>query len=276
MALYSERKRLKALAVAEASGQSFWTEEIPVAARTKFAYLVDACSGLVNDYNFDLHDVITRRVCVELGVKMRTVDFNSLSQMEEADRLLTFVEAAYLAIKDSRRSDIAPEFAEEVNRIFNAHRVAYKLVAESSRVIELDSLELHNAVVGPVIKLLYGEPKLDRAQAAYMAALNQISHHEAANAITDAGTALQETFKALGVKGTQLGDQVRSVRTSGQLPGRDAPMLDAVIKAMEWVASERNQNGDAHSVTEATLDDAWLIVHVVGALIVRLAGTPRS
>ncbi|MFF2348089.1 hypothetical protein [Pseudarthrobacter sp. NPDC058119] len=276
MALFSERKRLKALAVAEASGQSFWTEDIAVEARTKIAHLFSACSGLADDYNFDLHHIVTRRVSVDLGINLRTLDFNSLSQTEEVDLFLTFVEAAHLTLEDSRRSDLAPQFAEAVNRIFNSHRVAYKLIPEGSQIIELDSLELHNAVVDPVIKLLYGEPKLDRAQAAYMAALKQISHHEAANAITDAGTALQETFKALGVPGKVLGDQIKAVRASGLLAGRDAPMLESVVKALEWVASERNQNGDGHNVTDATLDDAWLIVHVVGALIVRLAGTPRS
>jgi hypothetical protein len=276
MALFSERKRLKAIKVAEASGQSFWTEEIPVEARTKVAYAVDACSGHVDTYGFDLHFVVTRRVCVDLGINMQTIDFASLCRIEDADRFLTFVEATHLALEDSSRPDLAPAFAEEVNKIFNSHRVAYKLVDEGSQIIELGSLELHNAVVEPVIKLLYGEPKLDRAQEAYMAALKQISHDDAANAITDAGTALQETFKALGVQGKVLGEQIKAVRASGLLAGRDAPILESVVKAMEWVASERNQNGDGHNVTDATLDDAWLIVHVVGALIVRLAGTPRS
>ncbi|MFD5276832.1 hypothetical protein ACFWIX_04645 [Pseudarthrobacter sp. NPDC058362] len=87
---------------------------------------------------------------------------------------------------------------------------------------------------------------------------------------------MQETFKALGIPGKVLGDQIKAVRSSGQLAGRDAPMLESVVKAMEGVASERNQNGDGHNVTDASLDDAWLIVHVVGVLIVRLAGTPRS
>ncbi|MFJ4229901.1 hypothetical protein ACIPYV_20230 [Paenarthrobacter nicotinovorans] len=276
MPLFLERKRLKALEVAEAAGQSFWTEDIPVEARTKVAYAIDACSGLVYDFNYDLHAVITRRVCVDLGINMQTVDFDALSKMKDAGRFLSFVEATHLALEDSRRPDLAPAFAQEVNKVFNAHRVAYKLVDEGSQIIELDSLELHNAVVEPVIKLLYGEARLDRAQEAYMAALKQISHHDAANAITDAGTALQETFNALGVPGKVLGEQIKAVRSTGQLAGRDAPMLESVVKAMEWVASERNQNGDGHKVTNATLDDAWLIVHVVGALIVRLAGTPRT
>ncbi|MCO4239574.1 hypothetical protein NG702_19555 [Pseudarthrobacter sp. MDT3-28] len=276
MALFSERKRLKALQLAEASGQSFWTEEIPVEARTKIAYFYDACRELVDSYGFDFQFVVTRHVCIGLGINMRTVDFNALSQMEEAERFLTLVEAIHLTLEGSRQPHLAPQFAEIVNGVFNSYRVAYKLIPEGSQVVELESLELHNSVVDPVIRLLYGQPKLESAQLAYMAALKQISHHDAANAITDAATALQETFKALGVPGKALGDQIKSVRMSGQLPRRDAPMLEALIKALEWVASERNQNGDAHTVTDATLDDAWLIVHIVGALIVRLAGSPRS
>jgi hypothetical protein len=42
-----------------------------------------------------------------------------------------------------------------------------------------------------------------------------------------------------------------------------------------WAAKERNE-GEAHPYTDAELDDAWLMVHVVGGPIVRLAGSPRG
>jgi hypothetical protein len=48
-------------------------------------------------------------------------------------------------------------------------------------------------------------------------------------------------------------------------------MLDAIEKAMHWVAADRSEMGDAHHATQATREDAWLIVHVVGAVMVRLA-----
>jgi hypothetical protein len=54
-------------------------------------------------------------------------------------------------------------------------------------------------------------------------------------------------------------------------------MLAAVEKAMHWVAADRSETGESHHASEASRDDAWLIVHVVGAFIVRLvAGGERS
>lgn len=49
-------------------------------------------------------------------------------------------------------------------------------------------------------------------------------------------------------------------------------------KLADWVSADRTTTGDAHRHSEATESDAWLTVHVVGALIVRLAdsGRPRS
>src|SRR5437867_3146024 len=38
----------------------------------------------------------------------------------------------------------------------------------------------------------------------------------------------------------------------------------------EWVSADRSARGDAHAVTDADADDAWLAVHVVGALLLRL------
>jgi hypothetical protein len=40
---------------------------------------------------------------------------------------------------------------------------------------------------------------------------------------------------------------------------------------MHWVAADRSQSGESHHASDATRDDAWLIVHIVGAFIVRLA-----
>jgi hypothetical protein len=41
-------------------------------------------------------------------------------------------------------------------------------------------------------------------------------------------------------------------------------MTDAIENVMKWAAADRNVTADT--------EDAWLIIHVVGALIVRLLG----
>jgi len=108
-----------------------------------------------------------------------------------------------------------------------------------------------------------------------------LSKGDAADAVTDAGTALQEMLKSLGCRGNQLGDLIRSAKSKGLLGAHDTPLFETFEKAMHWVAADRSEKGESHHLSDATLDDAWLIVHVVGAFIVRLAsdegrGSPSS
>jgi len=144
-------------------------------------------------------------------------------------------------------------------------------------MIPLSSRELHEHVVAPALQLLAGRPDLDKVESAYRAALEEITKGKAADAITDAGTALQEMLGALGCDGNALGPRIASARAKGILAPHDSPMLTAIEKVLHWVSADRSEKGDAHAVTSATLDDAWLIVHVVGAVILRLSkSSPRN
>jgi hypothetical protein len=50
-----------------------------------------------------------------------------------------------------------------------------------------------------------------------------------------------------------------------------------VEKILHWVSADRSEKGDAHEVSTATVDDAWFIVHIVGAVILRLSkASPRA
>jgi hypothetical protein len=40
---------------------------------------------------------------------------------------------------------------------------------------------------------------------------------------------------------------------------------------LNWASADRSQTGDSHKQSDATIADAWLAVHVIGALILRLA-----
>jgi diacylglycerol kinase len=53
-------------------------------------------------------------------------------------------------------------------------------------------------------------------------------------------------------------------------------MTSAIESVMHWVSADRSTSGDAHQVGSAAIEDAWLTVHIVGALILRLAGSPRG
>jgi hypothetical protein len=86
----------------------------------------------------------------------------------------------------------------------------------------------------------------------------------------DAGRALGETLEALGCEGRNLGALIASARKRGLLGEHDHRRTGAIEQALDWVAAEHN-DGEAHHVTDAHRSDAWLMVHVVGALIIRLA-----
>jgi hypothetical protein len=66
-----------------------------------------------------------------------------------------------------------------------------------------------------------------------------------------------------------------SAKSKGMLASHDGPMLEAIDQVMSWVSADRSTTGDAHVVTDPSIDGAWPIVHIVGALILRLVGAQR-
>jgi hypothetical protein len=160
-------------------------------------------------------------------------------------------------------------FDGTVNVTLREHRVSYELI--NTDMVEFSSRELHVEVVVPTLHLLAGRPDWDKVEAAYRDALEEISRGKPADAITDAGTALQEALMALGCDGNALGPLTTSARKMGILAPHDSPMLNAMDKILHWVSADRSQTGDAHMTTAATVDDAWFIVHVVGSILLRLS-----
>ena len=157
-----------------------------------------------------------------------------------------------------------------VNRVFREDRVAFEMV--EGTIIPLASEELHTEVVAPVLRLLSGRSGWDGAEGSYQKALEEISSGHPDDAITDAGTALQEALSVLGCKGDSLGPLIKDAKSKGLLAPHDAELDSAIVGVMDWVSADRSQSGEAHHQSAATTDDAWLIVHIVGALILRLVG----
>ena len=161
------------------------------------------------------------------------------------------------------------QFADHVNLLLREYRVSYELIAVE--MIPFASRELHVEVVAPTLTLLAGDDRWRGAESAYRKALEEIARGDAADAVTDAGTALQEALTALGASGNALGPLIKSARMRRLLAPHDGPLLDAIERTMNWVAADRSTTGDAHSSRPASIDDAWLIVHIVGALMLRLS-----
>ncbi len=158
-----------------------------------------------------------------------------------------------------------PQFIQTVRTILHEHRVSFDLI--DGNFVPRESLEMHESVVIPVLTLLGGRRGFDGAETAYQKALSELHTGSPDDAITDAGTALQETLVALGCSGNSLGPLAKSAINKGVITGYDGKIVD-------WVSADRSSKGDAHNAKPASREDAWLAVHVVGALILRIADGP--
>lgn len=181
--------------------------------------------------------------------------------------------ATWITIREFGTENTANVFAREVNVVLAEHRIAFKFV--DGELIPFSSDELLQEVVEPALRLLVGE-RFSGAHSAYLDALKEIGAGSPADAITDAGTALQECLVALGLKGNALGPLIKDAKKSGQLGSHDQTLTDGVEKFMHWAAADRSTTGDAHRISGAVTADAWLMVHVVGALMVRLVDPGRA
>lgn len=278
--LHSRRRRLADLASREAAGESFWTEEFDQRARVRIVHAFRDAVGDWGDYYTYARDAILRdEGLFYLVNRSMTADQDLLNYATSAgdDMMPTVIEAMSAACSgpinvQTGRWDRTASFDETIRIILREHRLSYDLI--EGQMIPFSTRELHESVVSPSLRLLAGRPDLKKVESAYRDALEEITKDNSANAITDAGTALQEMFSSLGCTGNALGPQIASARSKGLLAPHDSPMLTAMEKVLHWVSADRSEKGDAHAVTAPTLDDAWFIVHVVGAAILRLSKSP--
>jgi hypothetical protein len=289
--LYAERLRLKAQAAALAAGQTQWTDQLDRNVRVKLSV---AWGGITRHRAFQssfdlLEELVARRTLrsITYTIKSSAMEPGSKATNEQ---LLSLVEAQHEALTLVAEQTTnpytpfhdeiiaAPEtFRREVNRIFEAHIVALSL-HQNSRLVPIDSHEMHDAVVAPTLYLLHSQPRFADAETAYQNALKELRNRDPADAITDAATALQDVLLALGCTGNALGPLLKSARSKGLLKGSDTPLTEAIGRTVDWVSATRGE-GEAHTGDpDINMSDAWMMVHVVGALAIRLseADQPRE
>jgi hypothetical protein len=277
---FSERRRLAEQAEAEARGESFWTANLEPAVRGK---LVEAFrNSCLSSQARQVDELVARLIRIDTGALSVKPIAKALT-MDAPALALSYVEAIYkvlltarvYGLEDGSPEDVQPDaFQRRVNEVFNAHRVSFKLT--NGEIVPLSAEELHVEVVERTVRLLYGSPELEHAHDSYVKALREISNEDAPDAVTDAATALQETLLALGCNGNALGPLIKDCMKRGMLAPHDQLLEAGLTKFLDGVSANRSEDGDAHRRSPATLNDAWLMVHIVGALIVRLAsGMPR-
>lgn len=282
--LHSLRQRLQQFAEREAAGESLWSPAFSGRARTRIMHGVrrvqaKAVRSSINDLYGEAHRLIVEveGVYSLTGSKDPPPDFFAHYQACPDSQFPTVLESLVQAFDaadtldsegDYFRRGYAASFVGIVNEILVQERVGWELI--DGRMVEIHSRELHVAAIEPALRLLH-RSEFAKADKQYRDALDELAQGKADDAITDAGATLQEMLEALGCEGNQLGDLARSAGKKNLLGAHDTPLVEAIEKTMHWVAADRSEMGDAHHATEATREDAWLIVHVVGALIVRLA-----
>jgi len=295
--LYARRKRLIEVAEREAAGESFWTDDLSDATRARLLYAVkDLAEGTTyTHYSFDLIEYARDRVLrdeglvnlagksdpeLDMGICIAECDVDLVWSVLEAVHFVAAIAASKPlsgVVNDTRETlrTRLPHFVATIKTVLRESRVSHDLI--DGRFVPLESLELHEEVVVPAITLLGSNPDYEAVEKAYRTALEEIHGGKPDDAITDAGTALQEALKLLGCEGNRLGPLIKSARKRGLFASHDSPLVDGTLSAMEWVSADRSTKGDAHNTQEATREDAWLTVHVVGALILRLLrGSPRA
>jgi len=285
--LFARRKRLEALAKAEAEGASFWSTQFAKQARWKLVHaFTDACPEYLQEKYAEFARSVVLR---DEGLPYLTAGYEN-NRTDLLNYLLTcddelvpgVIEAIVKALAvpayqmgSGAYGDADGEvFAKTVNAVLREHRISFELIG--SEMVPLASQELHTEIVAPTLRLLSGRAGWNKVETAYQDALGELAEDKPADAITDAATALQEALVVLGCRGNALGPLAKSARSKGLLGPHDALMTDMVQKLVDWVSADRSAKGDAHQAAEPSLEDGWLTVHIVGALILRLAGPRRG
>lgn len=280
MALHNRRRRLAEIVEREAAGESFWTEDFAERPRTR----VEQYFRSLTEYWWVCAEHARELILHDEGLRfLSRASANSASDFLaylagcNDDMMPTVLEAIHEGFaSDSVRRQInqslAADFATGVNAILLEERISWEFV--NGQMAPFSSRELHVEVVAPTLQLL-ATGGWERVEAAYQAALVELSSGNAPDAITDAGTALQEALELLGAEGNALGPLIASAKRKGLFLGHDKLMVDSLVSAATWVSADRSQVGDAHKVSSAGIEDAWMTVHIVGAVILRLSASRK-
>lgn len=282
MPLFGRRKELSALKAREEAGESLWTSDFSDSTLGRIVHAMDDFRGQYGTpYVLARQQIMRERGVFRLSntsLQDPRADLVQYMRQEGSDAVATAIEAYLQALGSHEYGQEAfwrtgeDEFAEAINAILRQDRISFELV--HGEMVPFSSRELHVEVVAPTLRLI-AAPGWERVETAYQQALKQIADGNPPNAITDAGTALQEALEMLGATGNALGPLIKSARSKGILAGHDQPLADSIRQAAEWVSADRSNSGDAHKSSESGAEDAWLIVHIVGALLLRLSGAKR-
>jgi hypothetical protein len=279
MPFFAERKRRSDRDAAEAVGEDFWTDKLDSTVRWKLRYVIeDAMQGDFESWRgVWKHAVRTLGVPTLVGRPAGGDDVTAALIDGSEETVFTILELCDIAAEVSRRQGYngigQNEYRDRVRSILREHRVKFDLI--DGIVVPFESMEMHTAIVEPLVRLLHGSADWEAVEQAYRKALDELHTGTADDAITDAATALQEALGIYGCEGNTVSKRLKDAQSKGIFSPHDARLVAALRNVGEWVEADRSTLGDAHSAGTIDREDGWLIVHIVGALILRLSQGPR-
>ncbi len=287
--LPSEQLRRRQLAEHEAVGEVVWGDDIdPSIARRVKAALFEMSNAAERVFqSADRHRSINAASGPDtIGTEQALAGDGSSA--ERLDAVGAAVHAMFrLEKNDDEEVDVsgwnrqyeapryqAAEFAELVNDILLGSRVDWAYTEGYFQ--PRGNTVLHEQLVKPATILLGSDPKFTSASDGLQLAITRLSDGSTDAAITDAASAVQEFFRALDVGGNSISDQLNAAANKGIISAVDRKLLQPIIA---WVNADRSERGNAHHHRDGDVSrsDAWLMIHVASALIVRLSGQePRE
>jgi len=242
-----------------------------VLARADSQRLVSSAEGtadITSDDVLDGGDDDTERLDVVAAVLHSFVWLS-----EHDDELVNQIHGWYSDDMDPPTYDV-DTFITTANDLLLGARVGWHF--QDGRFEPRDNQVLHAEVVEPAAVLLDSDPKFAPASRGFQTALNRLAENKPDVAITDAASAVQEFFRALGVVGNSIADQLNNAQKASLITSYDRQLLKPII---DWMNSDRSDRGNAHHHRDGEVPraDAWLAIHVAGALMVRLSNKePRQ
>ena len=270
MRLPSSRRREESFFKRESAGETLWTWDFDERALRRLDVLWAEVDR--DYYNSDHAETVEKYLTREGGWSMRYA-IGTTPHYDYRERGSEFIADLLAAIVGVLHHET--QFIEDVNRVLREHRINYVAVGDELLPRSFD--ELDRKVVHPALGLLVAG-EFSSAHALYLKSIKEIQHGNPGGAITVAASAFQQVLETLGCEGNALGPLIRSARRKGLFAAHDTPLVEAIEKTAHWVSADRSETGDSHHSSSAEIPDAWLIVHVVGALIVRLVdpGSTRA
>jgi hypothetical protein len=162
----------------------------------------------------------------------------------------------------------------QINRILQRHRFGYQLVGGHAHKIGSPALEV--VVTGPTL-LAVQRPGWEEVDRSYREALAHQRAGEIDDALTAANASVEAALKAVGMKGSTLGDLAKSLRSSSIVRSYVAGVPELLVDLLNRLQAVRSTEGDAHGkppgATEPTPALANLAIYWAGAFLLYLAET---